>query len=89
MGKSVKKILEENRDKIKDRSGVKSIGLFGSCAREGEDERSDVDILIEFEEQNFDNFMDLGFYPEDLFDRNVDVLTTVGSRRYFRSYQQD
>lgn len=78
MGKTVKNILEDHREEIKERFGVKSIGLFGSCAREEEDEQSDVDVIVEFEEPNFDDFMDLIFYLEDLLDRDVDVLTPQG-----------
>jgi len=78
MGKSVKTILEEHKDEIKERFGVKSIGLFGSCSREEERKDSDVDVIVEFEEPNFDNFMELVFYLEDLLDRPVDILTPIG-----------
>ncbi len=39
---------EKNRDKIRG-FGVKRIGLFGSYIRGKQNERSDIDILIEFE----------------------------------------
>ena len=78
MVENVKGILEKHKDEIKERFGVKSIGLFGSCARGEEDEKSDVDVIVEFGEPNFDDFMDLVFYLEDLFDRPVDILTPAG-----------
>ena len=42
-----------------------------------EKERSDIDIIVEFEEgkKNFDNFMNLAFYLEELFGRKVGLLT--------------
>ena len=42
------KKIEKNRDKIRG-FGVKRIGLFGSYTRGKQNERSDIDILIEFE----------------------------------------
>ncbi len=78
MVEHVKSILERHKDEIKERFGVKTIGLFGSCARGEEDLKSDVDLIVEFSEPNFDNFMDLVFYMEDIFDRPVDILTPAG-----------
>ena len=70
------KVIRENKDKIKS-FGVKKIGIFGSFVRGEEKERSDIDIIVEFEEgkKNFDNFMNLAFYLEELFGRKVDLLT--------------
>jgi hypothetical protein len=34
---------------IKDKYGVKTIGIFGSYVREEQDENSDLDLLIQFE----------------------------------------
>jgi len=45
--------------------------------RNQSEERSDVDILVEFEpeQKTFDNFMQLAFFLEDLSGRNVDLIT--------------
>jgi len=42
--------LEELKPKLKERFKVKSIGVFGSYIRGEEKKRSDLDILVEFEE---------------------------------------
>lgn len=57
--------------------GVKRCGLFGSFLRGEATEKSDIDLLVEFESElkTFVNFMDLCFFLEDLFERKVDVLT--------------
>ncbi|MBI3399661.1 MAG: nucleotidyltransferase family protein [Deltaproteobacteria bacterium] len=62
------------------RYGVKRIGLFGSFVRGEQRENSDIDFIVEFETPNFDNFMDLAFYLEDLFGRKVEILTPEGIR---------
>jgi uncharacterized protein len=69
-------LLAENESQLR-RLGVRRCGLFGSFARCEQEERSDVDILVEFEEgrKTFDNFMALAFFLEDLFGRKVDLLT--------------
>jgi hypothetical protein len=39
--------------------GVQNIGLFGSYARNEQSDKSDIDLLIDFqpEKENFDNYM--------------------------------
>jgi len=47
----VKKKLEELKPTLKDQSKVKSIGIFGSYVRGEERKGSDLDILVDFEEE--------------------------------------
>lgn len=70
-------ILKEREDKIKSKFHVSKIGIFGSFARGEGRKESDIDVLVEFEEgfKTFDNFMDLKYYLEDIFSRNVDLVT--------------
>jgi len=69
--------LKEHEKLIRQKFGVKRIGIFGSFARGEEREDSDLDVLVVFEEgqKTFDNYMDLKFYLEDLFGREVDLVT--------------
>lgn len=55
---------------------IKRIGVFGSFAREEQTQKSDVDVLVEFEieQETFDNYMGLKFFLEDNFKRKVDVV---------------
>lgn len=62
--------------------GVSRIGVFGSHARGEADEDSDVDVLVELSEPTFDNFMDLVFFLEELFGREVDLVTTEALSPY-------
>ena len=75
-------ILKSNEGLIKQKYGVKKIGIFGSYARSEARESSDIDVLVEFESgcKTFDNFMDLKFYLEDVFSRKVDLVTTDALR---------
>jgi predicted nucleotidyltransferase len=79
-------ILKLHEEEIKKRFGVRRIGLFGSFARGEQKETSDVDILVEFEEPTFDNFMNLAFFLEDLFSRRVELVTPDSLSPYIAPY---
>lgn len=70
-------ILKKHESTIKEKFHVRRIGIFGSFARGEEKEGSDIDVLVDFEEgsKTFDNFMELKFFLEDLFNRKVDLVT--------------
>lgn len=59
---------------MRERFGVKRIGVFGSAARGEARPGSDVDVLVEFEDPAFDRYMELKFYLEDLFGRPCDLV---------------
>ena len=57
--------------------GVRRLGLFGSFVRGQQDADSDVDVLVEFEPdcKTFDAFINLAFFLEELFGRDVELVT--------------
>ncbi len=67
-------VLKTNKQYIQANFSVKSLGLFGSYARDEADDNSDIDILVTFNEPTFDHYMDLKFYLEDIFDKPVDIV---------------
>jgi predicted nucleotidyltransferase len=68
-------LMHKNQDTI-EKYGVKRIGLFGSFLDNKQKSDSDIDILVEFKKgkKTFDNYMDLKFFLEDLFHRDVDLV---------------
>ncbi len=54
--------------------GVRRLGLFGSWVRGDADRESDIDVLVEFATPNFDNYMELKYFLEDLLGRKVDLV---------------
>ena len=77
-------ILTANEARIKG-FGVRSLSLFGSCARGEETDESDLDFVVEFERTSFDAYMDLKFFLEDLFDRPVDLVLSDGIKPRLRA----
>ena len=67
--------LREHRDEWR-RLGVKSLGLFGSAARDEAGVASDVDVLVEFEgPATFDGYMAVKELLGHLLGRRVDLVT--------------
>lgn len=81
----IKRILLANRDVLR-KYKVKSIALFGSYVRNEQKEDSDIDLLVEFEEDTYDNFINLIFTLEDLFKKEVTVVSTEDLSPYIRPY---
>jgi predicted nucleotidyltransferase len=69
-------LLANHQEQLK-QFGVKRWGVFGSFARGQQSNRSDVDILVEFEQgkKSFDNFMHLAFFLEQQIGRRVELVT--------------
>lgn len=75
-------MLKKHEAAIKQKYGVKKLGFFGSFARGEERKDSDIDVLVEFKDgfETFDNYMELKFFLEELFERKVDLVTVEALR---------
>jgi len=77
--------LKNHLEEIRQRFSVKSLSIFGSVARDQASKKSDVDILVAFEEKaSFDLFMDLKFYLEELLGTGIDLVTDKALRAPIR-----
>lgn len=68
--------------------GVKKLGLFGSMVRGEMRPDSDIDFLVEFEKgkKNFDNFMELSFFLENIFNHKIDLVTEEALSENLKTY---
>jgi len=65
--------------------GIREVGLFGSYLRNEQSEKSDIDILIDFEpdKENYDNYMAVYDFFEELFENErVEIVTKNGLSPY-------
>lgn len=69
--------LKAHHDELQKYS-VKRMGLFGSYAKGASHKGSDIDLIVEFEEPTFDNFLNLTSYLQNLFGKKVELLTREG-----------
>lgn len=75
--KQILRILRQN-PKLLEQYAVKRIGLFGSYAKGRQTSNSDIDLLVEFTQPTYDNFLGLSRELERLFGRKVEILTPEG-----------
>jgi predicted nucleotidyltransferase len=76
--------LKSNADVLK-KYGVSEIGLFGSYKTGFATDSSDIDILVDFEndQENYDNFISLCYLLEEMFKgKKVEVVTKKGLSPY-------
>ena len=81
----IKQTLLENRETLR-KYGVKRIGLFGSYARETATPESDIDFLVELERLTFRDYMGLAVFLEDLFKKDVDLVTPTSIKPGYKPY---
>ncbi len=74
----VVELLREKSAYLASEFGIRKIGLFGSFAKGHSSDKSDIDIVVEFERPIGLRFIDLAEYLEKLFGRKVDILTPAG-----------
>lgn len=64
---------------IANRNKVDKLYLFGSCARQEEDENSDIDFLVDFNKQaSLLNMVHLRDEFQIIFGRDVDIVSSRG-----------
>lgn len=80
-------ILREEKPSLQREFGVRTLGLFGSAARDELLPDSDIDILVEFEGRSTSRgYFGTLFRLEDVFGRPVDLVTRRSLREEIRPY---
>jgi len=83
--KEIKEIIREHKEILK-KYKVKSIALFGSYVRNEQKEDSDIDLLVEFDEDTYHNFINLIFSLEELLREEVTVVSKEDLSPYIQPY---
>lgn len=74
--KEVKNIIASNKAILKDGYKIKSIGVFGSYAKDQNTKKSDIDILVEFSESpGLFKFMEIEEFLSRILKTKVDLVT--------------
>ncbi len=73
---NILKTLNRLKNEIATDYKVKKIGLFGSYVKHKQDDSSDIDILVDFEDgADLIHFIGLSRYLEEIFKTKVDVVS--------------
>jgi len=69
---------------------IKSLAIFGSYARREQNDESDLDIVVEFNEKIGIRFIDLAEELEKLIGFKVDLVSRKGIKeKYYRKIKSD
>ena len=77
--------LKMLKEEIKIKYRVKSIGIFGSYINNKQTDDSDIDFLVEFEENaDLFHFIGLSLFLEERFNKKVDVVSKPALKEELR-----
>ena len=78
-------ILKNLKSEIKTKYRVKNLGLFGSYVKKELQEASDIDILVDFEEDaDLFHLIGLSLFLEENFNVKVDVVSKSALKEELR-----
>ena len=82
--KEIQEILSAKLPEIREKFPVKSLGIFGSYVRNEQTKDSDLDVLVEFDEDNYPSlfqFLDLEEYLSDITGVKIDLVPKHALRK--------
>jgi predicted nucleotidyltransferase len=82
--------LTKNKDSLYSKYPIKSLAVFGSVARDENIENSDVDLLVEFNDDIGIRFIDLAEEIESLLNQRVDLVSKKAVKpKYYKAFEED
>jgi predicted nucleotidyltransferase len=84
------KILRGKKDELRRKYPISEIALFGSYARGDYHDKSDIDILVDFDKSVGLEFISLAHDLEDIFKTKIDLVSRKGIKpRYMPSVEKN
>jgi len=84
------KTLRSNKEKLSSKYGLSYIAIFGSYGRQQQTDKSDIDILVDFQRPIGIEFIDLAMELESLLQMRVDLVSKNGIRPdYYKKIEND
>ena len=80
------KTLKEKKPDLQKRYPISELGVFGSYARGDYNEKSDIDILVDFNGRIGIEFISLAHELEDLFRQKIDLVSRGGIKPRYLPY---
>jgi uncharacterized protein len=75
--------ISQNKPLLQEKFHITQIGIFGSYARGDQRDSSDIDLLVEFEE-NTQDLYDLKLQIKELFRNKFGLETDICRRKYIK-----
>lgn len=81
--KQILDFISNNKNLLKRQFHVSKIGLFGSYARNEQTDNSDIDLIIDFEE-NTNNLYDIKIELKRFFKENLNLEIDICREKYIK-----
>ncbi|MFO7790727.1 MAG: nucleotidyltransferase family protein [Bacteroidota bacterium] len=86
----IKNKLSAHKEELMAKYPIKRMAVFGSYSRDEQDEASDVDIMVEFNDKIGIQFIDLAEELEKIIGFKVDLVSKNGIKeKYFKVINDD
>jgi predicted nucleotidyltransferase len=86
----IKSTLGRHKQQLFSDYPIKSLAIFGSYARREQNDESDLDIVVEFNEKIGLRFIDLAEELENLIGFKVDLVSKNGiKKKYYKKIESD
>jgi predicted nucleotidyltransferase len=83
---AIKNILARHKYLLAEKYPIKNIAIFGSYSRNEQKEKSDIDILVEFNGPIGIEFIDLAEELEKILHSRVDLISKNGIKKAYYKY---
>jgi len=85
--KQIINILANQKKELEKKYPISELGLFGSFARGDNNEHSDIDILVDFNDRidGFD-YIKIAHELEDIFQHKIDLVSRKGIKPQYLAY---
>ena len=80
--------ITDNRDILSNEYHINKIGLFGSFVNGDANNNSDIDIIVEFDE-NTDDIFDIKLKLSELFKKKFNRNVDIAREKYLKSRVKD
>ena len=78
--------LQKIKPELQNKFGIKKIGIFGSYVKGLQNDKSDIDIIVEIERPiGFLKFMKIQLYLSRVLKKSVDLLTFDSIKPYMQN----
>ncbi len=81
--KEIETTLRESKPYLYEKYPIKSLAIFGSYARNEQNDHSDLDLLVEFNDKIGIRFIDLADELEQLLGFKVDLVSKRGIKQKY------
>jgi predicted nucleotidyltransferase len=83
--KQILDFISNNKSFLNQQFHVSKIGLFGSYARNEQTENSDIDLIVDFEE-NTNNLYDIKIELKKFFKENLNINVDICREKYIKPF---